>query len=118
MKTLTAFSLLLACHYCFAGGETNVIAISDWSKPVSTNNQTLRARIIIAQEHSPGHAGPWPETEVYVEFQNLTSGRGAPMQFYFDPENGLKCEVKNAKGKPPPVVGGGGSGGGNPPCWI
>jgi hypothetical protein len=43
---------------------------------------------------------------------------GAPMKIYFDPGQGLRCEVLDANGKPPPQVGGGGSGGGAGACWI
>ncbi len=119
MKTLALFFIFAACHLCFAGGDTNIIAISDWSKPVGTiYSQSLRGRIIIAQEHSPAYDGPSPETEFYLELQNVSGATGTPMQIYFDPEHGLHCDVLDASGKPPPMVGTGGSGGGAGACWI
>lgn len=92
--------------------------MSDWSKPVSTGHeQALRARVLIAQGHSPAHEGPWPETEVYLEVQNVSGAVGAPTRFYFDPEHGWKCEVRNGNGKLL-SPGGPGSGGGPEACWI
>jgi hypothetical protein len=102
-----------------SGGDTNIIAVSDWSKPVGTSNgQTLRGRMSIVQENSPAHAGPFPETELYLELQNVSGAAGAPMQIYFDPGNGLHCELLDANGKPPPQAAGRGSGGGPGACWI
>jgi len=119
MRAITPLLLLAGCQFCFADGDTNIIAMSDWSKPVGTfHGQTLRGRMLIAQEHSPAHAGPWPETEFYLELQNVSGAAGAPMQFYFDPGRGLHCELLDANGRPPPPVGMGGSGGGAGACWI
>lgn len=118
MRTIATSLFVALCQFCFAGGDTNIVAISDWSKPVGTQyGATLRARMLIAQEHSPAHAGPWPETEFYLEFQNVTGAAGAPLQFYFDPAR-LRCEMLDANGKPPPPDGFGGSGGGAGPSWI
>ncbi len=119
MKTLALFCFLAACQPCFAGGDTNIIAMSDWSKPVGTiYSESLRGRMIIAQERSRAYAGSWPETEFYLELQNVSGAAGTPMQIYFDPERGLHCEVLDKSGKPPPMIGGAGSGGGAGPCWI
>jgi hypothetical protein len=119
MKVIASLLFLTTGHFCLAGSDTNIIATSEWSKPVSTNyEQTLRCRMLIAQGHSPAHAGTAPETEVYLELQNVSGAAGAPMKIYFDPGRGLRCEVLDANGKPPPLVGGGGSGGGAGACWI
>ncbi len=119
MKAITLFVLLTMSRFCFAGGDSNVIAVSDWSKPVSSaNGQSLRGRMFIAQEHSPANSGPWPETELYLELKNVTGAVGPPMQIYFDPGNGLHCEMVDANGKPPPARPGGGSGGGAGACWV
>jgi hypothetical protein len=119
MKVIPLILILASSQFCFAGGETNILAQSEWSEPVtSVQGQTLRARLMITQGHSPAHAGPWPETMVYLELQNVTGSAGLPMQIYFDPGRGLRCKLLDAKGNAPPVVGGGGSGGGAGPCWI
>ena len=118
MKTITLFLLLAASQLSFAGGDTNIIAMSDWSKPVGTfYGQTLRGRMIVAQGYSGGFNGPWPETEFYLELQNVTGAVDAPMQIHFDPA-GLHCNILDSSGKPPPRVGSGGSGGRAGPCLI
>ena len=115
MKAISLFFIIAAYQLCFAGGDTNIIAMSDWSKPVGTfYGETLRGRMIVAQEHSPAH----PETEFYLELQNVSVGVGRPMQIYFDPGRGLHCEMLDASGKPPLLVGSGSGGGGAGACWI
>jgi hypothetical protein len=119
MKTIPFVMLLVACQLCFAGGETNIIAESDWSAPVSTSNgDSLRVRMIVAQGRSAAFAGPWPETQFYLEFQNVSGASSASTQFYFNPSQQLHCTLLDANGKPPPTVGGGGSGGGASAAWI
>ena len=72
IKTIALFLISGACQLCLAGEDTNIIAMSDWSKPVATYyGHALRARMLISQEHSPAHAGPLPETEFYLELQNV-----------------------------------------------
>lgn len=119
LKGIASLLFLAACQLSYAGGDANIVAISEWSKPVATKNgATLRARMIISQEHSPAHVGPQKETAFYLEFQNVTGSVGSPLQFYFDPGRAFRCELLDADGKPPPPEGGAGSGGGAGPCWI
>jgi hypothetical protein len=119
LKGIASLLFLAACQFSYAGGDADVVAMSDWSKPVSaTNGATLRARMIIAQVHSPAHAGPLKETAFYLEFQNVTGAVGSPLKFYFDPGSALRCELLDADGKPSPPEGGAGNGGGAGPCWI
>ncbi len=118
MKTLSAlFLVLLSCQFSPAGDNTNILAMSDWSKPVAaTSGHALRARMIVAQGRSAGFGGPWPETQFYLEFQNVSSG--GPILFYFNPPQQLHCTLLDANGNPPPPVGQGGSGGGAGSAWI
>lgn len=119
MKGIASLLFLAACQFSYAGEDTNIVAMSDWSKPVSAaNGATIRARMIISQVNSPAHAGPQKETAFYLEFQNVTGAVGSPLQFYFDPVRALRCELLDADGKPPPAEGMGGSGSGAGPCWI
>jgi hypothetical protein len=120
MRAIALFFFFAASHFCFAGGDTNILALSGWSKPVSTRDgQSLRARMMIAQEMLPGRVGNVPETEFYLELQNVTGAAGAPMQIYFDRRN-LQCVMLDANGRPPPPPPGGegGSGSGAGKCWI
>jgi hypothetical protein len=118
MNTLTPFLLLAAGHLSFAEGDAKIIATSDWSKPVgAAGGSIIRARMMVAQGRSAAFAGPWPETQFYLEFQNVSSAIAAPTQFYFDPSSGLRCVMKDAQGKAPSQAGGG-SGGGPGAAWI
>jgi hypothetical protein len=118
MKPLIAIFLCVTAAFCFAGEEPKILASSEWSQPVSTpSGQTLRARMIVAQGHSPAHAGASPETMLYLELQNVTAAVGDPLRLYFDPVKGLRCELRDSTGK---AVGGGGFGNGGRPGadWI
>jgi len=118
MIIITLSLLLTMPGFSQAGGDTNVIATSEWSQPVRTEfGQALRGRMVIAQEHSPAHKGPWPETEFYLDLQNVSDAIGAPMRIYFDVWHNLRCEMRDAEGKPF-RTGVGGDGGGPAACWI
>jgi hypothetical protein len=73
--------------------------------------------MIVAYGRGAAFGGPWPETQVYLEFENVSGPIGSPTQFYFDPFKGLQCELKDA-GDKPVSTGGGGSGGGAGASWI
>ena len=99
MKTITTFLLLAVCQLCFAGVDTNVIAMSDWSKPVGTaQGQSLRVRMLIVYGRGACFDGPGLETQFYLELQNA-SCTGEPMQIYFDPSHQLRCDLLDASGK-------------------
>lgn len=118
MRAITSLLLLVTCQFCFASGDTNIIAISDWSKPVGTDSgHRLRARMIVAYGRGAAFAGPWPETQFYLEFQNVSGAIGLPTQFYFDPSKGLRCEMHKTDGRLLPPSGRG-SGGGAGASWI
>ncbi len=119
MNAIASLLFLAVCQFSYAGEDTNVVALSDWSQPVrAAYGATLRARMIISLEKSPANAGTHKETAFYLEFQNVTGATGSPLQFYFDPGRALSCELLDADGKPPPAEAMAGSGGGAGPCWI
>ena len=119
MKAISSLLFLAACRFSYADEDTNIVATSDWSKPVGTSSgATLRARMIISKEQTPAHAGSQKETAFYLEFQNVTGAAGSRLQFYFDPGRALRCELLDADGKPSPPEGVSGNGGGAGPCWI
>src|SRR5690242_17562467 len=100
MKAIPALLLLAAPQFCFAEDLTNVIATSEWSKPVETKyGHSLRVRMIVAQGRGAAFAGPSPETQFFLEFQNVSGAITAPTQFLFDPSAGLRCVMKDADGK-------------------
>jgi hypothetical protein len=112
MRRTTALLLVGICQFCFAAGqETTNLAMTEWSKPVANENgQTLRGRLIMAQGNSPAHADDWPETQVYLELQNVSAAAGPPILVYVDFSRDLHCLVLDGAGKGPPTTGIGGSG--------
>lgn len=123
MKTIGAFFFFTACQLCFAGADTNIIAMSEWSKPVSLRNEQLhdvgiRGRLLIMKGAEPAYGGPNPENlaMTFVELQNVALGG---IEVYFSVTN-LHCELSDAAGKAVPKATGGGWGGRGPflPCWV
>jgi hypothetical protein len=111
-KTIALLILFTASNYCFAGGDTNIIAMGDWSKPVgSVGGPLLRGRLLITQEHDPGYMDTFEATHLYLELENVSDPSAGPVKLYFDPINQLHCELSDANGKPPPEGRGGGFGG-------
>jgi len=115
--------LLILTRPDLAAQETNAIAISEWSEPVDysadgKNCALLRGRILILEGRSPAHAGKLVETQVYLELQNVSTSVTGPMLLYFDPREGMKCELQDALGRPAPEEGSGGSGSFPSACWI
>ena len=58
MKRIAPFLIVAFCQLCFAGEDTNVIALSEWSKPVSLRNdeghdKAVRGRLLIVQGTEP-----------------------------------------------------------------
>jgi len=117
--------LLFTLHRCCFGIEdTNVVALGEWSQPVDCSGAdrkdcgSLRGRLLIRYGYSPRYAGQLPETQVYLELQNVSTTVGNPMEIYFDPQNGLQCELRDSHDQPPPPIGTGGSGAFPSPCWV
>lgn len=124
-EQITALLLLFAGNMCCMGVEdTNAIAISPWSEPVASGaegqsgSSAVRGRLLVLEGRSPGYAGQLPETRVYLELQNVSTGVGGSIELYFDPRNGLRGELRDSRGQPPPQVGAGGNGGFPGACWV
>jgi hypothetical protein len=123
MKAIASFFIFAVCQLCFAGGNTNSIAMSEWSKPVTLRNEQLhdeaiRGRLLIVKGAEPGYGGPEPENlaMTFVELQNVGTGG---IEIYFAVTN-LHCELSDATGKAVPKPTGGAWGGRGPflPCWV
>jgi len=123
MKIIASFFIFGACQLSFAGADTNIIVMSEWSKPVSlTDNQghdeAIRGRLLIIEGMEPAYGGP-PTTNgamTFVELQNIGLGS---IEVYFAVTN-LHCELSDAAGKAVPKPSGGAWGGRGPfpPCWV
>jgi len=126
MKVPVSGFIFAACQLCFAGGDTNLIAVSEWSKAVSLRNEQLhdeaiRGRLLILQGMEPAYGGP-PTTNgamTFVELQNVTGACCDSIDIYFAVTN-LHCVLSDARGKAIPKPGSGGWGGRGPfsPCWV
>jgi hypothetical protein len=122
MKAIASFFIFASCQLCFAGENANIIAMSEWSKPVSLRNDVhdiaIRGRLLIVKGAEPAYGGPTPENlaMTFVELQNV--GLEA-IEVYFSVTN-LHCELSDAAGKAVPKPTGGAWGGRGPfsPCWV
>jgi hypothetical protein len=123
VKIIASFLIFAAYQPCFAGENTNVVLMSEWSEPVSlrddqSHDQAIRGRLLILQGMEPAYGGP-PTTNgamTFVELQNVGIGG---IEVYFSVTN-LHCVLSDATGKAvrkPTQVSWGGRG---PflPCWV
>jgi hypothetical protein len=126
MKTIASFLIFAACQLCFAGVDTNIIVMSEWSKPVSLrddqlHDETIRGRLLILQGMEPAYGGPPTTNEAmtFVELQNVTGACCDSIDIYFAVTN-LHCELSDATGKAVPKTSPLGWSGRGPflPCWV
>ena len=113
VKTVTSLIIFAACQVCFARGETNFLAKSDWSKPISLRNKNLhdeaiRGRLVIVEGLEPAYGG-LPTTNAamtFVELQNVTGACCDGIDVCFDVMK-LTCELSDVTGKavPKPAAG-------------
>ena len=126
MRAIVSCFIFVACQLCFAAGDTNIIAMSDWSKPISLRNEeghdeSIRGRLLIVQGMEPDLGGlltsNWAMT--FVELQNVTGACCDAIDVYFAVTN-LHCELSDITGKAVPILNGGGGSGRGPllPCWV
>lgn len=82
--------LLAACQSSFGQTDTNVIAIGEWSAPVTITNGLwpLRGRLLV-YDAEKGNENGWPHGRIYLELQNVQPVGGPPLEFYFD--SGKTC---------------------------
>lgn len=126
MKKLLSCFILSACQLCFAGGDTNIIVVSDWSEPISLRNenlhdQAIRGRLLIVEGMEPAYGGP-PTTNgamTFVELQNVTPVGYDGIDVCFDVMK-LNCKLTDATGSVfiEPVRGPWGGRGPFPPSWV
>ena len=127
MKFIALFLLLLSGLRSFADENTNVIAASDWSKPISLrvletgHNHAIRGRLLIVAGSEPAYGGPQTETHAmtFVELQNVTGAQGENIEVCFDVMK-LNCNLTDESGKPVPKPTGmtWGGRGPFPPSWV
>lgn len=122
----TTFSILFSiCLSCFAD-DSNIIAKSDWSKPVGLQNLetghdiSIRGRLLILAGNEPAYGGPKTDNAsmTFVELQDVTGACCENVDVSFDSME-LKCVLTDEHGKDVPKPGGAWSGRGSfGPYWI
>ncbi len=115
-----------ACQLCCASGDTNIIAMSEWSKAVLLRNdqlhdQAIRGRLVIVEGMEPAYGNP-PTANgaiTFVELQNMTRACCDDIDVCFDVTK-LNCELSDGAGKLVPKPTGMEWGGRGPfaPCWV
>jgi len=114
MKSIALCFLLLSCVCCVAD-DTNIIVMSDWSKPIALwdqngHDQAIRGRLLIIEGDEPAYGGPKTEAHsmTFIELQNVTGANCGSIEVCFD-VMGLNCELANTNNVPvalPPNHGG------------
>jgi hypothetical protein len=127
MKSIALSLLLLSGLYSFADENTNVIAASDWSNPVSLENletghdHSIRGRLLIVAGSEPAYGGPKTDNAAmtFVELQNADGAYSESIDVCFDVMK-LNCTLTDGSGKNVPKPMGGAWGGRGPmgPCWV
>ena len=127
---ITRFILIatLAASRCFAGEDTNVAAVGDWSTPVANSDgYKIRGRLLICD--TPAHSSSIEKTDtaVYLELQEFSDFLST-VEVYceldtwskpVDYTGGLRCELRDDKGRPAVTDAPAGfSGGGPGTSWI
>lgn len=126
MRPITLSILLLISFCCHADENTNIIAASDWSKPVSLtridtgHDHSIRGRVLIISGSEPAYGGPQTDnkTMTFIELQNVDGAIGENVDVHLDT---MKFDLtdQNGENAPEPRFGGSsytraiGSG----PCW-
>jgi hypothetical protein len=119
--------LLFAGSWSLAVEDTNLAASGEWSQPVATYyGVAIRGRLLICD--TPDHASDTPtrtDTAVYLELQEF-SGALQTVRVYCglnrwsSPEDapGLRCQLRDSKGKLVPCSPGGFGGSSPESYWV
>jgi len=123
----TAFSILFSICLASFADETNIIAKSDWSKPVELVNletghrHNIRGRLLIVAGNEPAYGGPETDNAAmtFIELQNVTGAYSENVDVCFDSMK-LKCSLSDEQGNDVPKPRGGVWGGRGPlgPYWV
>ena len=104
MKTLPVLlSLVLCCHWCFAGEpDPGVIGVGEWSEPVSDGDgYTLRGRLVVCDDRPASASG---HARVYLELEHMFKGSWtSALEVYHDIQGtALNLELRDGHDQPVP----------------
>jgi hypothetical protein len=102
MKTIVLFLLLACSQCCFGQTDTNVVAIGDWSEPVSDHaGYTLRGRLLIYDAEFYSRIKMWGHARIYLELQHICADVWRnPTEICFRMSAGLHFEMRDGLDKP------------------
>ena len=125
MKTII-IALLSLCPFADAFADTNIIAMSEWSQPISLRNknlhdQSIRGRLLIVQGTAPAYGGPaiTNGAMTFIELQHVSRACCDDIDVYFDVTK-LDCRLTDASGQEGPKPSDVSWGGRGPlqPAWV
>ncbi|HTS17829.1 MAG TPA: hypothetical protein VMP11_09670 [Verrucomicrobiae bacterium] len=101
MKSVVLFLLLAGPPCAFAQTDTNLIAVGDWSEPVSDPaGYTLRGRLLIYDAEYYSRTKMWGHARVYLELQHIcTDVWRNPIEICFRMSAGLHFEMHDGLNK-------------------
>jgi hypothetical protein len=111
MKITLAASVLFAAalQNCPAQTDTNLLAIGDWSAPVTDAAWTLRGRLVVyaplPEAPDEKTAGIWNAARVYVDLQLIDPNiftLNNPAEIYIDHYLPMHCEMRDGHDQPVP----------------
>ena len=103
IKLCASFFLLASVQCSFGQTDTNVLAIGEWSKPITDKDHCLRGRLLIYDDRVPSAAN---HARVYLELQHVFQGGWSnALAIYYDvggENSGLHLVLCNGAGQPIP----------------
>jgi len=102
-KIITCLMLAVFIQYCFGQTDTNVLAVGEWSAPVSDGIWPLRGRLLVYDAvPDKGSDVMWPEARVYLELQHVADAPLAmklSIGIFTDDLTKLHFEMRNGHDK-------------------
>jgi hypothetical protein len=89
MKSIAVFLALAGYQCVFGQTDTNIVAVGDWSEPVSDPaGYTLRGRLLVYDAEYYSTAKMWGYARVYLELQHTQPRKGDSTVVYRLRSNG------------------------------
>ena len=101
MKSIVLFLLLAGSPWAFGQTDTNVVAVGNWSEPVTdSGGYTLRGRLLVYDAEYYSADKMWGYARIYLELQHIcTTVWRNPAAVYFDFDD-LHFGMHNGLGLP------------------
>jgi hypothetical protein len=104
MKLIACFILAASFQCSFGQNDTNVLAVGDWSAPVTDGIWPLRGRLLVYDAvPDKGDDVMWPEARVYLELQHVADvpmAKKLSIGVFTDDLTRLNFEMRDGHDKP------------------